>query len=292
MKKYNFAFKALWTNCQICVIRENNNWLNKIINFCYQEILDFENNFSRFKPDSILSLLNQTKALEVNKDFLDLLEKSKEIYDLTLGFFNPLIDLRNIWYSNSFWENNFEIEKHLENLDFSNIKIIEKKVFLDENMNLDFWSIAKWFLADKLWLFLKSKWIYNFLVNMWWDIVVSWVNLDNKPWNIAISNPFLEKEIIYNLALENKSVSTSWIYLRKWEIDNKNYHHIRNPFSNKQETLLKSVTIVWDFWYKTDALATSVIAMWYEKGLEFCKKNNLSYLFILENWEIVKSSDL
>lgn len=157
---------------------------------------------------------------------------------------------------------------------------------------LIFWSIAKWFLADKVGNYLKSKWFINFLVNMWWDIVVSWLNAKNELWNIWISNPNDVDDIIYNVSLTNKSISTSWIYLRNWQINNKSFHHIRNPFSNKQSTKLKSVSIIDFHWYKTDALATAVIAMWYEEALKFCSENKISYIFILDDLSIVKSNDL
>ncbi len=292
MNKFDYTFTALWTNCSISIIKENDNWLNKIINTCYNRITCFENEFSRFKSDSDLSILNLKKKLEVSDEFLSLINKSRIIYALTNGYFNPLIDVRKIWYSSSFEKNNFEIIDVNENLDFSNVKNYWNLLEIDNFMNIDFWSIAKWFIADIISDYLKSQKILNFIVNMWWDIVGSGLNLELKPWKIAITNPENIDDILYLVELKNKSISTSWIYKRNWQINGQNYHHIRNPFSLHQETKLKSVTIVDVYWYKTDALATAVIAMWYEKWLEFCKTNNISFLFILDDLSIVKSDDL
>ena len=292
MKKFDYTFKALWTICIISIIQENDDWLNKIVNSCYDMIINFENEFSRFKNDSILSKLNIEKKLEVSDDFLNLIIKSREIYSLSKGYFNPLIDVRKIWYSHSFDENKFEILDIKENLDFKNVKNYWNLLEIDENMTIDFWSIAKWFLADKVGNYLKSKWFTNFLVNLWWDIVVSWVNAYNKPWSVWISNPDDIQDIIHSVNLTNKSISTSWIYLRNWQINDKTYHHIRNPFSNEQSTKLKSVSIVDYYWYKTDALATAIIAMWYDLALDFCKANKISFIFVLEDLSIIKSDDL
>jgi thiamine biosynthesis lipoprotein ApbE len=49
---------------------------------------------------------------------------------------------------------------------------------------------------------------------------------------------------VYICELTHSSISTSGSYLRKWEIDGKKYHHLRNPFSNEVEEELLSVTII------------------------------------------------
>lgn len=289
MKKFEYSFKSIWTICSIIIIKEDDNWLNKIINSCYNIIQNFDYEFSRFRNDSILNKLNNEKKLEVSSDFLSLLNKSKDIYNLTKWYFNPLVNVERVWYTNSFDTWDFLKVKSKQNLKFENIKIYGNLVELEENMSLDFWSIAKWFLSDKLSNYLKTFWLNNFLVNMWWDIYVSGKNLENKNWWVAISSPFEEWKNIYWVELSDKSISTSWTYLRKWKIWAKDYHHIVNPFSAKQQQKLLSVSVIDDFWYKTDALATWLIAMWEKKALEFAKDNNLKYIFILEDSRILKN---
>lgn len=292
MKKFDYTFKALWTECQIIIVKENDNNLNKVINKCYEDIKVFEQTFSRFLSDSILNELNRKKSLEVWEDFLSLLHKSKEIFELTNGYFNPLVNIEKTWYSSSFEKWDFiKVLSKNENLKFLNIKIYWDLVELEENMSLDFWSIAKWYLAQKISDFLAKNWIKNHLVNLGWDIFASWKNLENKKWSVWIYSPFEENKIIDNVWISNESISTSWIYARKWKIENKDYHHILNPFSNNQEFELLSVSIIDKYWYKTDSLATSIHAMWYEKWLEFVKTNNLKYIFVLKNWEIIKNID-
>jgi thiamine biosynthesis lipoprotein ApbE len=84
MKKFEYTFKALGTVCILMIIKEDDTSLNKIINSCYNKIVNFENEFSRFKKDSFLNNLNRLKKLEASEDFLSLLSKSKEIYQYTL----------------------------------------------------------------------------------------------------------------------------------------------------------------------------------------------------------------
>ncbi len=288
MKKSDFKFKALWTICVITLVYEQKVWINKIINNYHKQILDFEKEFSRFREDSTLSKLNKLKKLEVNDDFLILINKSREIYKLTNWYFNPLIDVRKIWYTHNFEEKKFEKLEIDEDLSFEEVKNYWNLLEIGEYMNLDFWSIAKWYLAEKISNDLVKNWYKNNLVNIWGDIYVNWKNLENKPWQISINNP-QDKNNSIIIEISNSSISTSWTYLRNWEISWERFHHIRNPFSRKQENELISVSIIHERWYFTDAIATAIIAMWKDKALDFCKNNKIKYVFILNNWEVLKN---
>ena len=123
---------------------------------------------------------------------------------------------------------------------------------------------------------------------MWGDIYASGKNLEWEKWNIGITSPFWNPEPVATVQISDESVSTSGTYLRNWEIDGKKYHHIRNPFSEKSEDELVSVSIFHKNGYMTDALATAVIAMWKENAVEFCKRYGIKYLFVLSNGDIIK----
>jgi thiamine biosynthesis lipoprotein len=161
-----------------------------------------------------------------------------------------------------------------------------------QNMNIDFWAIAKWYFAEKMSKYILNKWYKNNLVNLWWDIYASGTNWEGKKWNIGIDSPFWQNEIIASMEISNSSISTSWTYLRNWEILWKKYHHIRNPYSLSCENDFVSVTILHMHWYMSDAIATAVIAMWKTKWIEFCTKNNILFFFVLQNGEIIKRNIL
>ncbi|MGE4443553.1 MAG: FAD:protein FMN transferase [Candidatus Altimarinota bacterium] len=289
MKKFEFTFKALGTICTIVVVGESKNGLTPLINESYKKIVAFENEFSRFKNDSTLSILNEKKECEVSDEFLSLIQKSREVYTLTSGYFNPLMNANKIGYSHSFDTQIFEKKEVVENLSFQNVKNYGNLIKLDENMNLDFASIAKGYLAEKISQFLRGKGWKNNLVNLGGDIYISGLNLEGEKWKVAIDSPFGDVTPIETILLTNMSISTSGSYLRKWEIQGEKYHHLRNPFSQKLETELVSVSIIHPFGYMTDGLATACFAMGKEKAISFLEENNISYLFVLQNGEILKN---
>ena len=282
MKKFNYRFKALWSIIVINIVSENDKKIDDLVKNIYSIIIDFENKYSRFKENSMLSILNKSKSMNVDSDFINLLLKSKEIYELTKWYFNPLVNLSNIWYSKSWEQNNFITKKQEENLDFKKIWIYWNNLELLQWMNLDFGGIGKWFIADKIKSFLLTQWEENFLLNIWWDIIASGKNLKKEYWSSWIQDPFSEN-LIKILELKNKSISTSWNYIRNWKIDNKKYHHILTPWK-KQKNNISSVSIIDKYAYKTDSLATAIVAMWKEKWIDFCKKNNIFYAIIDNEW--------
>ncbi len=75
-----------------------------------RDISDFEAEFSRFVPDSTLSILNRTKRFDVSDRFVSLLSACLRIYRESQGFFNPLFDVSRLGYSQDFDLGKFDPE--------------------------------------------------------------------------------------------------------------------------------------------------------------------------------------
>lgn len=277
----------MWTNIEI-IISSNIN-PEKEIYESFWIIYSYELEFSRFLKNSTLTLLNQNKTLEVSQRFLEVFKKSKEIFKLTNGYFNPLINLSNIWYSCSFETNNFKKEISWDNLDIESVKINWNIISILKNQNIDFWWIVKWYVVDIVKDYLQAKWYINFIINAWGDIYVSWNN-QWKKWVVWIDNPFIKWKILATLELENMSISTSWSYKRNWKIENNSYHHIVNPFNNKCENEIISISLIAPDTTTTDTLATACFNMWINTSIEFLEKNNIDFFIISSDWQVYTSS--
>lgn len=273
----------MWTDIEINI---NSNFSEKKIlediEKSFDIFSDLEKEFSRFSEKSYLSILNKNKSLEVSDRFLKVLELSKAIYKITNWFFNPLINVSNIWYSSNFLDNNFQKTNLKIDLDLEKIKIIWNKIILEEDQNLDFGGIVKWYCVDLVKVFLEKNSYDDFIINAGWDIFVS------KKSCVAIDNPFIKDNIFALITLENKAISTSGTYKRNWKIGEKNYHHILNPKDNKNNNEIISISLVSDKCYISDCFATSCIAMWIEKSLMFLEKQKIDWVIIWSNWKIYK----
>lgn len=285
--EYKFNDKKLWTTFEIIIVE--NEWKDKEINdnmfLIWKYIDEFEQEFSRFRDNSQLTNLNNQKNLNVSRTFLDILAKSMNLYRFTNKYFNPLLNLKNLWYSHSFAENNFEILLENQDLNLEEINIVWENIVLKENQNIDFWWIAKWYLVDKLDEKLSDFWYTNYLVNAWWDIYMKWLNNENEKWVIWIENPY-EQWYIWTVSLSDISISTSGSYKRHWKIKWEDYHHIVNPYTWKNENSLIWITIISSKCYISDSLATAIFSMWIDKWKEFMLNNWIDWILFWSNKSI------
>lgn len=288
MKKYTYHYKKLWTIVTVSIFSPNWNSLDNIAKDINTKIDYFELKFSRFIKRSFLSILNRERRFQVDSQFVDLLNKSIEMYSFTNGYFNPLVDVRRIWYEQEFEDNKFEIKDYWErNINLEEIDIDWEIVSLKEWMYLDFWAIGKWYLTDCLTEYLLSKWIKDFFVNAGWDISIRWTN-SWEDWKIWIQNPIIKDKYI-KVWLKDCSISTSWSLIRTWEIWDDNYHHLVSPIDFKNKNDIASVTVIWKYWYFTDSIATAIFNMWIDLWVGFMDENNVSWLIVWSDWQVKKS---
>jgi len=280
----------MWTDIEIIIYSSlPEEKVLKDIEKSFDIFSNLEKEFSRFDENSDLSRLNKNKSLEVSDIFIEVLELSKEIYKNTDWFFNPLVNISNIWYSNSFSEKNFVKTNIENNIDFNSVEIIWNKVILQENQNLDLGWIVKWFAVDKIKEFLRAKKYSDFIINAGWDM---YIKSNDSPKTIAIDSPKNNWDIFALLDLQNISLSTSGTYKRKWEIEDEKFNHILNPKNSQNNNEIKSISLIWNKCYITDSYATSCIAMWIERSLTFLKKEKIDWVIIWENDDVYKVWDL
>lgn len=281
--------KALGTDIEVSIITDDKN-IERRINWVFDFFDSFEEEFSRFLPLSSLSILNNQKKIKASKRFIDLIRECQILYKKTDWYFNPLVDISTIWYSNSFDENNFIIKERLTDLDFDKIKIDWNTIFLWENQNLDFWWIGKWYAVTLASNFLNNFGYDNYFINAWWDIYASWLNNENDKWVIWIENPFNDK-LLASVKISNQSIATSGNYKRKWKIWEANHHHILNPKTWKNKFDIASVTIIADNCTSTDAFTKAVFNMEILDSINFIEKNSLSGMIVLSDWKTFYSKD-
>lgn len=285
--QYSKTQFLMWTDVTITV-NSDSNPIDDIYN-SFSIFYSLEKEFSRFLDDSELTLINKSKEREVSNRFIEVFNISKRLYNDTDHYFNPLVNISNLWYSKDFSEWVFEKTNNLQNLDLDSIVVLWNFISLKLDQNLDFWWVVKWYAVDMASRYLKEKRYNDFIVNAWWDIYISWNNKNWKTPVVAIDSPFKDDEIFATLELKDKSISTSWIYKRKWNIKKQNYHHIINPLLNTNNNEIISISIIHDSCYLADAYATTCIAMWIEKSLLFLKEKNIDWIIIWSDWKVYET---
>jgi thiamine biosynthesis lipoprotein len=120
-------------------------------------------------------------------------------------------------------------------------------------------------------------------------------NVNGKPWNIGIQNPFDTRgTIVGGIAVTNKTVVTSGIYERFLEVNGVRYHHILNPFTGyPMESGLASVTIVTDSSIDADAMTKNLFYSGVDKGLSLLKSTpDVEAIFITKDKKVYVTEGL
>jgi len=269
---------------------------NKILNSAFELVKDLEYKFSIFKDESEVSKLNKYKKLKVSTDLLDVIKKAIYISEITDGAFDitcrPIINL----YREKSKENELptkrEIEEILGNVGCRRIKIRDNFVILSDSMEIDLGGIAKGYIVDRVFQFLKLNGIKNGLVNAGGDIYCWGLNEKKRDWKIGIENPFEENKIIGIFEIKNKGIATSGNYKRYLEIKNKKIGHIINPKTGLPVNgNIISVTVIAPNCTTADGLATGIFVLGIEKGLKIINElPHIECLIIDKEGEIYKSS--
>jgi thiamine biosynthesis lipoprotein len=212
--KMNLEFEALGTKWLIKSSNKPNQNLDIEI---LKKINDFENTFSRFNNNSLISnLKNIIGVCKVNEDFTEILKIYFEFENLSEGKFTPLIgeNLERIGY-----DRNYSFKQNSQIIDLPRLSeaievIDENTIKLKQKVNLDFGAIGKGFLVDKVADFLKN-YCSNFYINAGGDIY--YFDILDRPLEIFLENPLDSKKAIAKIQLPSSfAICGSSNNRRKW----------------------------------------------------------------------------
>lgn len=268
----NFKKQFLWTFLEIEIYdKEINNYDLENI---FKIIENFENKYSRFKKWNYLWNLNEKKEAEIDEDFKTIINISKKINELSKWYFDITLlpFLENIWYG-------IQNEEIIENFGMDNIYIENWKIFLKNNIQIEIWWVWKWYIVDVIFDILKKKY-KNFIINFGWDIKIYWKE------KFFLEDPINNKNIIWEIEIENLALASSWGSKRKTE----KWHHLINPKKWKSENEKLGVYVTHKFASFADAFATALFVTPINISLEILNKIDwLEAMIIMSNGDRYKT---
>ncbi|MGD8191438.1 FAD:protein FMN transferase [Brevibacillus ginsengisoli] len=198
-----------------------------------------ESRFSRFQPDSELSLLNSHsgKLVLISDDMAEVLSLAQNFSGETQGIFTPFVydALVAAGYDRSFEkvkEGSRASSPAPQPRDFSMfLDVGMKAVQLQAGTRIDLGGIVKGWSAERLSKRLvKKQGVKRGLMNAGGDIQVWGGSSADEPWNIGIANPWDKEKEIALVSLENGAVATSNVIGRSWKREQgREGNHIIDP---------------------------------------------------------------
>jgi len=228
--------------------------------------------------------LNAGKApVKVEKEIIDLLKFSIDLYDKTDGEINIAMgSVLKIWHNyrtsginepeTATLPSMETLQKAALHCDINNIIIDEaaSTVYLaDPEMSLDVGSIGKGFAVQKAAEYARELGYYNLVINCGGNVITIGPKPDESNWIFGIQNPDLDaaNDLLKRVSITDKCLVTSGDYQRYYVVDGVEYCHIIDPDTLMPPNYFSAVSIIADDSGLADALSTALFNMPYENGL-------------------------
>ncbi len=260
-------------------------------------LTDFDKSVSLWVPNSILSRINNNETdIEIDNYFIDNFNISKDVSEQTNGAFDFTIGkLIKAWGFG--YDENKTIEPNmidsLLNLSgYEKVKLEGGEIIKeDPRISFDFNAVAQGYSVDMIALFLESKNISNYLIDIGGEVKAKGTKPEGTKWKVGIEKPAEQKNDSRDLEavaeLLDLSIATSGNYRKFYEEDGIRYSHTIDPKTGypAKNTLL-SVSVLHKSTAYADAYATALMVMGFEKAKAFVEKENdleAFFIFSTEN---------
>jgi thiamine biosynthesis lipoprotein len=271
--------KLMGNRFEITVVGHTPEWANEMIDAGVREIQRIEKLLTTFSDDSETNLINKNAGMQpvkVSDEVFRIIERSIRISSITQGAFDITygsIDkkLWNFDQTMTALPEPKKARKMVRLINYQNI-VLDKEnqtVFLGEKgMRIGFGGIGKGYAAEMAKEVMKKKGVASGIVNASGDLTTWGTQPDGKPWTVGIIHPDYKDYPFSYMNISDMAVATSGNYEKFVTINGKKHSHTIDPRTGLPVSGIKSVTIISPNAEICDAMATPVMIMGIEKGLD------------------------
>lgn len=251
----------------------------------YHQLYDIYNTYDGINNLKTINDNAGVSPVKVDKEIIDLLKFSMNLYDKTNGQTNIAFgSVLKIWHNyrdfgianpdSAALPSMEELQEAAKHCDIDAIIIDEEAstVYLsDAEMTLDVGSIGKGYAVQKVSEYARELGYNNMVISVGGNISAIGPKADDTAWKFGVQNPDLESEqaSIQSVNLMDACLVTSGDYQRYYTVDGKDYCHIIDPDTYMPADYCKSVTVITADSGEADALSTALFCMSLEEGLTY-----------------------
>jgi thiamine biosynthesis lipoprotein len=268
----------------------------EVLEGCRKLCRKYDAMFSNKVEDSEIFRINNAggNPVEVSAETVKLIKKALYYSDLSNGVFDitiaPVSELWDFHAEEPVVPAPEAVTGAVGHVDYKNILIKDNTVqLLDPLARIDVGGIAKGYIADRVKEYLKEEGVKHAVIDLGGNVLTIGGRPDGSDYNIGIQKPFdTTGTPVTSVRISDKSIVTSGIYQRYFEVDGKKYHHILDPRTGYPcENNLYSVTIITDSSLTADALSTTCFLLGFDKGMRLISQlDNVDGVFITNDNKI------
>lgn len=247
-------------------------------------LISIDMSLSTWKEQSTISKLNRGDTLDMSdQQFMAVMDSSMALFESTAGLFNVtigrLIDVWGFHKADKAVPSDSAIDWALTTVSWENIYAQSDSMWLSNDILLDVNGIAQGYTVDKIALFLESKGINRYMVEVGGEIRCRGNNIDERIWRVGIDKPIEEvgdDRLQRIISLENKALATSGNY-RKYIQDSKTgikYGHSIDPLTGKpNKDVLLSASVICNNATTADAWGTALMVAGLDRAKELVESH-------------------
>nr|WP_246225677.1 FAD:protein FMN transferase [Vibrio agarilyticus] len=249
---------------------------------------------STYRPNSELSQFNQHDSaapFKLSPETATVVKEAIRLNGLTLGGLDVTVGpLVNLWGFGP--EARPERVPTAAELDARRAMVGIELLTLDSNalskarsdLYLDLSPIAKGWGVDVVADYLERIGANDYMVEVGGEIRLKGINQAEMPWRIAIEKPTVgERAVQEIIAPGDMAIATSGDYRNYFEHDGVRYSHIIDPSTGKPiNHKVVSVTVLHPSSMTADGLATGLMVLGAERGMQVAQNNDIAVLMIVK----------
>jgi len=261
-----------------------------------------ENIFTVNRVNSDIMAINHAAGSHpviVSQPVFDLIQRAKAVSLLGDSLFNftigPLVKRWKIGFNGHSVPAAADLQTLLALTDPHDVVLDDatRAVLLKKaGMEIDLGAIAKGYIADVVRDFLRQNQVEHALINLGGNVQTLGAGGEGG-WAIGLKTPFSTPDALIGVInVSNKSVVTSGVYERYFELDGRCYHHILDPKTGYPlDNELLSVTVISDDSIDGDIYTTLLYGMGVEKSLAYLQQRaHIEAIFVTRDRQVICTS--
>ena len=290
---HSLQFKAMGSPCTIHLQGERSA-IQSILESAKQEVLRLEKKYSRYREDSVVSLINATAAKEaiaVDAETAGLLNYVHVCFEMSDGMFDVTSGvLRKVWdFKQNTLPTETDIAACLKDIGWKKVQWDGERIrFERSGIEIDFGGVVKEFSADRVAQYCRDQGVTAGLIELGGDISIVGPKFlegdEREPWLIGIRHP-QTGDAMASIPLFEGGVATSGSYERFIKVNGKRYCHILNPQTGWPVEGVASVSVVAPQCLVSGSLSTIAMLKGHQAA-QWLDEQGASYLLLMDNGEI------
>ena len=262
-----------------------------------EELLRVNQQMSTYRKDSEISRFSDSRSTDwfsVSAETAKVVDLSLQISTFSNGAFDVTVaPLVNLWgFGPGKRENTIpsetEIATAMVSVGYRQLTVKFDPPALKKShpaLQIDLSAIAKGHGVDRVAGLFRKHGISNYFIEIGGEVFADGTRADGKPWQVGVEAPLVNEQKIHTvIGLSGAAMATSGDYRNFFEVGGQRYSHTIDPSTGRPVThQLASASVVAENCALADAIATCMMVLGPEQGLELAESKNWAVLLVQRN---------